>query len=119
MISNVLQEPVQGNEGSCPSHTRTAVDDHGPFALGGLLSHCEHKLQDALGGVCWRHAVIGPGCVVKMHHVLRFVRIVDPEVSTGPVLLLFLRDHLHGDVPISNGFFCEWPVVVTFYLRQQ
>jgi hypothetical protein len=45
--------------------------------------------------------------------------IVDPEVSTGPVLLLFLRDHLHGDVPISNGFFCEWPVVVTFYLRQQ
>ena len=52
-----------------------AVDDHGPFALGGLLSHCEHKLQDALGGVCWRHAVIGPGCVVKMHHVLRFVRL--------------------------------------------
>lgn len=45
--------------------------------------------------------------------------IIDPEVSAGPVLLFFLRDHLHGDVSISNGFFREWPVVVAFYLRQQ
>lgn len=42
--------------------------------------------------------------------------VIDPEVSAGPVVLFFLRDHLHGDVTISDGFFCEWPVVVTFYL---
>lgn len=45
--------------------------------------------------------------------------IVDPEVSTGPVVLLFLRDHLHSDVSVSYGFFCEWPVMVTFHLRGQ
>lgn len=26
MVSNVLQEPVQGNEGSCSSHTGTAKE---------------------------------------------------------------------------------------------
>lgn len=45
--------------------------------------------------------------------------IIDPEVSAGPVVLLILRDHLYGDISISDGFFCEWPVVVTFYLRQK
>lgn len=45
--------------------------------------------------------------------------VIDPEVSAGPVLLFFLRDHLHGDVSIGDGFLCEWPVMVTFYLRQK
>lgn len=45
--------------------------------------------------------------------------IVDPEVSAGPVIPLFLRDHLHGDVSVSYGFFRERPVMVTFHLRGQ
>lgn len=52
-----------------------AVDDHGPFALGGLLSDRVYKLQDALCGICWRHTMIRPGCVVKMHHILRLVSL--------------------------------------------
>lgn len=48
-------------------------------------------------------------CLVKTY-------VIDPEVSAGPVVLFFLRDHLHGDVTVSDGLFCEWPVVVTFYL---
>lgn len=48
---------------------------------------------------------------------LSFVTYVaDPEVSTGPVILFFLRDHLHRDVSVSYGFFRERPVVVTFHL---
>lgn len=45
--------------------------------------------------------------------------IIDPEVSTGPVVLLILWDHLHSDVSISYGIFCEWPVMVTFHLEQE
>lgn len=51
------------------------MDDHGPFALGGLLSDRVYKLQDALGGICWRHAVIGPGRVVEMHHILCLISL--------------------------------------------
>lgn len=45
--------------------------------------------------------------------------VVDSEVSTGPVVLFFLRHHLHRDVTISYGLFCEWPVMVTFHLKGQ
>lgn len=51
------------------------MDDHGSFALGGLLPDSVHELQDALGSVCWRHAVVGPGRVVKVHHILGLVSL--------------------------------------------
>lgn len=44
--------------------------------------------------------------------------IVDPEVSTGPVVLLFLWNHLHSDVSVGYRFFREWPVMVTFHLER-
>lgn len=45
--------------------------------------------------------------------------VVDPEMSTSPVVLLFLRHHLHRDVTIRYGLFCKWPVMITFHLRGQ
>lgn len=45
--------------------------------------------------------------------------IVNPEVSAGPVVPLFLWDHLHGDVSVSYGLFRERPVMVAFHLRGQ
>lgn len=67
------------------------MDDHGPFALGGLLANHVHKLQDAFGSICWRHTMIGPGCVVKMHHILCLVSLrgrhaKDHGLDTSPTL---------------------------------
>lgn len=63
------------------------------------------------GGTDRRVSGWGPRslCLLKTY-------VIDPEVSAGPVVLFLFRDHLHGDVTISDGLFCEWPVVVTFYL---
>lgn len=51
------------------------MDDHRPFALGGLLSDHEYKLQDAFGRISWRHTVIRPGRVVEMHDVLSLISL--------------------------------------------
>lgn len=67
------------------------------------------------GLVSWH---LGVPSVWEQHlNVCFMTYIVDPEMSTGPVILLFLWDHFHSDVSVRYGFFCEWPVMVTFHLR--
>ena len=52
-----------------------AVHYDGVFGPVGLLAHNVDELQDALDGVDRGHAVVGPGRVVQVQHVLRLVSL--------------------------------------------
>lgn len=50
--------------------------DHGAFSLCWFLPDHLHKLEDALGSVGCGDAVVWPGSVVKMHHILHLISLM-------------------------------------------
>jgi len=59
------------------------VNHHGVSGLVGLLAHDVHELQDALDGVDRGHAVVGPGRVVQVQHVLTLVGLRGRQRAEG------------------------------------